>query len=301
MRHFPLLLPLALLFVSCVQTDSVLLRQGEAYSPSKGVELLLSEEQAREDLQPLAIIEANGGRFNDRTDLLEALREEARDIGAHAVYVISSEEQYVPTVYTQNVDGSLLTIPGGYESAMLGIALRDPNREEDTDLSPQQLGSTRTVRGGVNVNVVPVALEGYGVSGWAGVNSFRVNVEYFTLDTPEALVRDEFTEGRTEKAFRIEGSYFPSSELDGFYMSTGIVWMENSVGIEGFSARGTWDSAGLSFGAGYKFYIHRNIHIDTRAAIDITPYQDEEIEVGGRGFQPDVVSPYGVLGIGFNF
>jgi len=302
MRHFTLLLPLAILFAGCVQTDSVLLQQGGDYSPSDGVELLLSEEQARENLEPIAIIEADGSRYNNRTDLLKALRNQAQEIGAHAVYVISSEEQYIPTVYTQNVDGSLLTIPGGYESSMLGIALRNPSQEEgQSDFSSQQIGSTRTVRGGININVVPLALGGYGLSGWAGANSFRVNVEYFTLDTPEALVRDEFTDGRTEGAFRIEGNYFPSGDLDGFYLGTGIVWMENSVGVENSSARGQWESAGFNFSAGYKFYIYNNLHIDTKASIDFTPYQDDEITVGGRGFQPDVMSPYGVLGIGVNF
>lgn len=301
MRHASLLLPLTLLFVGCVQTDSVLLRQGDQFSPSNGVELLLSEEDAREDLEPIAVIEADGSRYNDRTDLLKALREEAQSIGAHAVYVISSEEQYVPTVYTQNVDGSLLTIPGGYESSMLGIALRDPNRGGESDFTPQQFGSSRTFRGGVNVNVVPVALGGYGVSGWAGKNSFRVNFEYFTLDTPEALLRDEFTDGRVENGFRIEGNYFPSGELGGFYFGAGVIWGTNSVGVSDSPARGEWDNAGFNFSAGYKAYLIDNIHIDTRLSLDFTPYQNETIQVGRRSFKPDAVGPHGVIGIGFNF
>lgn len=301
MRYASFLLLSFLLLTGCVQTDSILIRQDQQYSSSGGVQLLLSEDQARENLKPIAVIEADGGRYNNRTDLLKALREEAQSIGAHAVYVISSEDQYIPTVYTQNVDGSLLTIPGGYKSSMFGIALRDPSRENQGGRASEPIRTSRTVRGGVNVNLVPVLLGGVGLSGWVGANSFRANVEYFTLNTPEALVRGDFTDGRTENAFRVEGHYFPSEELSGFYLGGGIIWSKNSVALENSSIRSEWESAGLGFSAGYQFYVIDNIHFDARASLDITPYQEEEIEVGSRIFEPDVVSPYGVLGVGVNF
>ncbi|MDZ7693968.1 MAG: hypothetical protein U5K69_23095 [Balneolaceae bacterium] len=85
-----------LLSTACLNTDALLLDQNASYEPAGGTELLLSKEQAKEGLEVIAIIEANGSISNNRTQVMEALREKStREIGAHAVYVVTANDQYI--------------------------------------------------------------------------------------------------------------------------------------------------------------------------------------------------------------
>lgn len=113
---------LALLASGCVNTDVVMIDPSKSYAPTYGAQLIFEDPSQPHEV--IAIIEGNGGIFNNQSDVLKKIQKKAADIGAHAVVPITSESEYVPPTVTQNVDGSLLTVPGGTKRTVKAAAIR---------------------------------------------------------------------------------------------------------------------------------------------------------------------------------
>ena len=113
---------LALLTSGCVNTDVIMTDPTKSYAPTYGAQLIFDEPS--EPHEVIAIIEGNGGTFNNQSDVLKKIQEKAAQIGAHAILPMTSESEYVPPTVTQNIDGSLLTVPGGTKQTVKAFAIR---------------------------------------------------------------------------------------------------------------------------------------------------------------------------------
>lgn len=110
------------ILAGCATADAVLIDTSRKYPPTESVAILL--EDPEQPYEVIAILEGNGSQFNNQSQVIKAIQKKARKIGAHAIYLISSGNQYVPPTYTRNFDGSLLTIPGGNKQMVKAIAIR---------------------------------------------------------------------------------------------------------------------------------------------------------------------------------
>ncbi len=297
------LISLHILLNACMHTDILHLDPQVTYEPSSGTSFIFSAEGADENLKPIAIIEVTSPSLgsHSRTKILERMRDEAQTIGADAVFVVTSSQQYVPPTYTSNIDGSLLTIPGGFERSMLGIALRHKDR---IGLEEPQLMQSRPgvlVNGGLSFNLLSPFLSGYGFSGWLGRNRFRAAIDYYEVNIPKAMSRDGFNEGKVENAIRITFDYFLLDNLAGPYFGTGLQFANYSSGHVDTIERGEWESIDLTMSFGYKLNLSQNFHLDTRLALDLVLFGEEYIRVGGRRMYPDEAKVYGLVGLGLNF
>ena len=303
MRQLGLITITAFLFISCMQTDVLMLDPAISYTPTDRVALLFSEEDASENLLPIAIIEVTSPALGNhsQTRILETLRDKAQEIGADAVYIISTDQQYIPPTYTQNIDGSLLTIPGGQERRIIGIALRDTDNVWEESQSQMQLRSGPRFGGGASFNVLAPVLGGYGVSGWLGKNRFRGVIDYYSVDIPAAMSRDGFNDGRVENAVRLSFDYFFLGNLKGPYFGTGFQYASYSSGHENTTERGEWESLDFNASFGYKLNLLPNIHLDARVALDAMIYGEEDIMVGNNRMVPDDAKIYGLIGFGVHF
>lgn len=122
MKNLTVILSVGVILAGCASAHVVMLDTSRSYPPTKGVVMLMGEPERSYEV--IAIIEGNGSQFNNQTQVIKAIQKKARKIGAHAIYLISSENQYVPTTYTRNLDGSLLTIPGGNKQIVKALAIR---------------------------------------------------------------------------------------------------------------------------------------------------------------------------------
>ena len=93
-----------------------------AYEPTENVTILFDEPNR--PYEAIAVIEGNGGTIYSQAQILQALQAKAQDIGAHAIITIATDSEYVPSFRMTNVDGSLLTIPGGHKKSAKVLAIR---------------------------------------------------------------------------------------------------------------------------------------------------------------------------------
>ena len=101
------------LLIGCASADVMLTDPSQEYPPTNSVQLLF--EEPNKEYKVIAIIEGNGTQYNNETQVIKAIRKEARKIGAHAIIPLSTDKEYVPTTTHANpVQGSPpITIAGG--------------------------------------------------------------------------------------------------------------------------------------------------------------------------------------------
>lgn len=115
-------LPVLVLLSGCVNTDAVMLDTSQHFDPTESVVILVEEPERPHEA--IAIIEGNGSLYNNQASVIKAIQKKARKIGAHAILLMSSESDFVPTTYMTNIDGSMLTIPAGNKQTVKAMAIR---------------------------------------------------------------------------------------------------------------------------------------------------------------------------------
>ncbi len=209
----------------------------------------------------------------------------------------SEASTQAPGFVYSSLIGGYVSLPGGEVPILRGYAIiYEVNRTARASAY-----SEPGITGGAAINALPFVLGGYGVEAWAGQGRFRGVGEVYSLDTPQAFLRDGFTSGQVESAIRVTGDYFFLRDLDGPYFGAGLEYASNSVGFENSTARGEWDSFLFSAGAGYLLRFGSNFHFDARIALNARLTGENEVEVGGRTFVPDTAAPAAFIGIGANF
>ncbi|MYC15695.1 MAG: hypothetical protein F4Y39_18375 [Gemmatimonadetes bacterium] len=117
---------LSVLFIlaasGCVGTSAVMINSSRTYPPTDNITILFKEPDRTYEI--IAIIEGNGTVFNNQSQVLKEMQVKAQKIGAHAIIPLTTDSQYVPDKYIQNIDGSPLLIPGGNKITMKAVAIR---------------------------------------------------------------------------------------------------------------------------------------------------------------------------------
>ena len=296
MRNSVLLLLTVSLLSACTTTDAVRLDDSKRYAPSESVSVL-NEPPAR-SYEVISMLESRGSVGQSLPALLQSMKERARELGADAIIPTDERSEYQEPGFIYNaLIGGYQSLPGGRVPILRGYAIIYESNKAKRAAAYRAPG----ISAGVAANALPLALGGYGAEVWAGKGRFRAVGEVYSLNTPQAFLRDGFENGEVESAYRLSGNYFFTRNLDGVYFSTGLEYASNSVGYENSTARGEWEAFFLSAGVGYLLPINRYIHVDARLSLNARLTGEDEIDVGGKIFQPDSATPAGFIGIGFNF
>jgi len=286
----------AVIISGCTTTDAVRLNDSSAYSPSDYVAIF--NEPPNRPYEELALLESRGAVGQSLPDLLESMRQSAKELGADAIIPTMERSEYqLPGFIYNSLIGGYISLPGGRVPILRGYAIIF--EENRSTRSAAYRKAKITV--GATANGLPFALSGYGASAWGGKGKIRVVAETYKLDTPQALLRDGFTNGRVESAKTITGDYFLMHNLSGVYFGMGLGYATNSVGFENSSARGEWDVLFLSGSFGYLHRFGSNFHLDSRLALYGNLSSEEKIDVGGHELFPDKGALGIFIGLGVNF
>lgn len=118
-----ILLIIALSAGACVKADATLVDPSTRLAPTSSVELVLSEPT--KPYSVIGMVEASGPVGTSDAELIEALREKARQIGANGIYVLGRADQAQPQQLMFNPWlGGYQTLGGGTLPAMKAAALR---------------------------------------------------------------------------------------------------------------------------------------------------------------------------------
>jgi len=293
----PFVLAAAFFLTACTNTNVVLLDESKKYAPSQSVQIL--DRPPEQPYEVIAQLETRGAVGKTRPELLQSMREEAKGIGADAIIPTEEgREQLQQGIIFNPWLGGYQTIGGGQVPILRGYAIifESSKAERATTYRPR-----RTFGFGVSIDAAAFALSGYGAGAWVGKNRFRLFGEVYSLETPSVFLRDGFEDGEIEIAYKLDGDYFFFDDLNGLFFTAGFEYTQNSVGLQGTSARGSYDALWISTGIGYLWRIARYIHFDARLLLDARLTGEEEVRVGNGLFVPDRAAPSGFIGIGINF
>lgn len=283
----------------CAATASFT-KTGETYPAYKGPVKVYFEVPDTK-YERIGIVSSQGGQIHQRADMIKAMQEKAAENGANAIIIISEKTKENIT-FAAGQFGAFGGTSTTKNSSALAIRIAaDPEGASDSQPQDYEPRWNETFSAGASANGLYFVLDGYGVNAWFGKEKLRFVAEYYAVDTPSALLRDGFANGRAESAYSLEGQYFFLDNLSGPYFSTGFEYTNNSVGHENTVARGAWDDLLFSGGFGYLLRINRYIYIDSKIALNASLIADRTIDVGGREFQPDKAVPSAFIGIGVNF
>jgi len=252
------------------------------------------------DYERVGIVSSQGGNVHSRADMLNAMQKKAAEYGANAIIVVS-EQNKDELIFSASQFGAF----GGTATTKnaSAVAVRIPTDSEsrvDVEAQNYQQPWHDTFSAGASVNGLYFGLGGYGANAWFGKKRIRAVAEYYSVDTPAALLRDGFANGEAEWAYSLEGQYFLLEKLSGPYFSTGLEYMKNSVGYEGTTARGKWEDFLFSAGAGYLLRFNRHLYLDAKVSLNASFY-NRTVDVGREEFQPDRAVPSAFIGVGANF
>jgi len=116
-------LVIALCACACVKTDATLVDPSARFAPTSSVELVLSEPTRPYSV--IGMVDAQGAVGTTDAQLIEALREKAREIGANGIYVLGRTDQPQQQQLMFNPWlGGYQTLGGGTLPGMKAAALR---------------------------------------------------------------------------------------------------------------------------------------------------------------------------------
>ena len=288
---------LPLFFLGCAQTSVLLMDESKKFAPSDDVKIL--EQAPSVQYMTIAILETRGSAGQSITYLLNQARKEARKIGADAILPIEERQEYQPQGLFYNPWlGGYQTI-GGWNLPI--IRCHAIIYEKSIPMRAALYKPDPLFNGGISINSLMIAFGGYGLSGWVGKNKIRAVVDIHSSNTPSAMLRDGFEDGKIENTIRLGIDYFFQNDISGPYFGSGFQFGNYSVGHEYTDKRGNWET--LDFGASFGYFIKfsPHIHLDLRIALDATLFGEDEIIVGNYIFCPDKGKLYAQIGFGVNF
>ena len=119
-----ILIALVIYISGCAGADVMLLDPSKSYSPTENVQLLLDKPKRPYNI--IAVIEAKGSQYNNESQTVRAAQTRAAKIGAHAIFLISNQNEHVsPQVIPNPVLGSPpIYIMGGNKMTLKFAAIR---------------------------------------------------------------------------------------------------------------------------------------------------------------------------------
>jgi len=295
-----------LLFIglnSCAHTSFVIMDESANYPPTQYVKLL--EEEPDEDYIIIAKLETRGMVGSQIPDLLTNMRQKAKSLGADAIIPVQISKEYTNQgiIYNKWL-GGYQTIGGGQVPIVTGYAIKfKANLKRQDTFNPyyNKRSNRQDFKSGLNVNLLPLSMNGIGYGIFVGKYYSRINFNYYRLDAPGAFFKDGFENGKIEEGLRLMYDYFYYGDLSGLYFSGGVQYTKLSVGHIDTDERGSWETYDISGGMGYLYYIMKNIHIDLNIGMDLKIANIESMYIGGYEMYPSPIGFFAGASLGLNF
>jgi TolB-like protein len=135
---------------------------------------------------------------------------------------------------------------------------------------------------------------------WVSYYSLKIKYSQANLIVPEFFLRDGFSKMFVDiKAINFE-LLGDEINLDEFWVGTGLMSFNGSLGIIDEEVRGNFELVRLAINAGYIKKLYHNLSINMWGGIYILIMGDKEFQVGGRTAYSDVFVPIISVDIGWH-
>ena len=272
---------------SCVSSKAVMRDESVKFPKSRFVEIL--DKKPKEPHVVIATLETKGGMGVSLPEILQDMRNKAKEIGADAIIPTRDVSEYKsPGIIYNPWLAGYQTLPGGRMPAIQGYAIIYRSTIQRLKRGRYNFRPTqRPFSGRIAFNAAPTILSGYGFGGWLGKNKIRFAGEYFSFEIPDGFYGDGFEKGKVEFGYRIGIDYFFVHDLKGVYFPLGIENLDYSVGIQNTSIRGDYNMFYFSAGIGYFYKLNDFLYFDSKFSLNASMSDQKQVQIGNRNLVPD--------------
>ncbi len=157
------------------------------------------------------------------------------------------------------------------------------------------------LKGGLESDVVPLALNGMRISIWAGKARWTGRLSYYFMHIPDNFWKDGFDDPNISSGIEISASYFIKSGFRGWYGSTGFGQIKGEVGHTAETVKGKFTKSYVLLGIGYKYYLLPFLYMNGKAAGQFNFGGDKAFSVGNQLAEVTAVSPQLSVSFGYEF
>jgi hypothetical protein len=153
---------------------------------------------------------------------------------------------------------------------------------------------------GTEQDILPYLTGGYYAAGWAGKDHVRVRALTAQVNKPDIIVPEGFDDNWVT-AYAVLAEYFLKENWQGWSASTGFVYWQNSIELEGGSKREDYDTYLINGSLSYSFKIYRQFYISPWAGLHLKVGGPDTITIDGQSFDQPLINPEASLKFGVYF
>lgn len=295
MKYFIIFISLvSILLISCSAPAKFVITK-KTFPPYSGPIKVLYKKPSNQKFEVIGLVSSTDGTTHNWAYLIEEMQKQAGKYGANAIINLKEDrERQVYLSYTQQL--GLFGATGNKKDMMaIDIKIAGVSNQNTIFYNPEN-----KFFAGLEINTIPYIFSGYNGSIWFGKNGFRLRGEISKINTPDAYWRDGFEKDRPE-SYGLNVDFFPLSEFEGFWISTGFFNVKGSLGHEDEVVRGNYEYLNLQTSLGYLIRFNDNFYLNSGAVAFIHIGGDKKVMVGSHEAVFDNVTPAVSLSLGFNF
>jgi hypothetical protein len=153
---------------------------------------------------------------------------------------------------------------------------------------------------GIEQDLLPYVTGGYYAAAWIGKGHFRGRALPARVKKPDLIVPEGFDDNWVT-AYAVLGEYFLKEDWQGWSVSTGFVYWQNSIELEGGSRREDYDTYLINGSLSYSFKIYRHFYVSPWAGLHLKVGGPDTITIDGQSFDQPLINPEASIKFGVYF
>lgn len=153
---------------------------------------------------------------------------------------------------------------------------------------------------GAEQDLLPYITGGYYAAVWAGKKQLRMRALTARVNKPDIIVPDGFADNWVT-AYAVLGEYFLKENWEGWSISTGFVYWQNSIELEGGSEPEDYSTYLINGSISYSFKIYRHVYLSPWAGLHLKIGGPETVSIDGHSFDQPLINPEASIKLGVYF
>lgn len=159
---------------------------------------------------------------------------------------------------------------------------------------------SKNLRAGLELDLLPYATGGYFAGGWLGTDQLRVRGIIASVNIPEFLIPDDFTNNKI-KAYAAVIDYSLTKNWTGWFAGTGLVKWNGTIQSRSKIQTASYKTYLLNGTLGYNLKLNKYFYISPWAGLHLKIAGEGNVSVDGEIYRPPLFNPEASIKVGVMF
>ena len=159
---------------------------------------------------------------------------------------------------------------------------------------------SKTLRAGLELDLLPYATGGYFAGGWLGTDQLRVRGIIASVNIPGFMIPDDFTNNKI-KASAAVLDYSLKKNWTGWFAGTGLVMWNGTIQTRNKIQTASYKTYLLNGTLGYNLKLNKSFYISPWAGMHLKIAGNDKVSVDGEIYRPRLFNPEASIKAGVMF